>query len=269
MNFHYNFNSYLITNTNQKNKKDFFNSTDSFSRYETNLLLKNKNWYYYEKEVLYEYNSFGYRTKEFDDLNNDYFICFGCSNTEGIGLEYDKIWSNLLSKEINFDLFNLGMGGSSIDYQYMNTVLLQKKIKKSSKKPKFVVYLWPSQERASFGYYEEGNNNIDIITPNYVKLENTIKNDFFEWYKVGYILNEGEKHRQNFFSIASSNSIWENMNVPVINMTFDERLKNFENESLGITLITPIKDDFARDMSHYGNKTQEEIKNKIFHKLDL
>ncbi len=261
MTFQYNYDSYLISNNNQKNKKYFFNSTDTFEKYEKNS--KNLSWYYCNKEIQYNYNSFGYRTKEFEDLNNDYFISFGCSNTEGIGLEQNTIWCELLSIELNLDLFNLGMGSSGIDFQYMNTVILQKKIIETGKKPKLVVYLWPSQERTCFGYYENGFKNIDIITPNYVKSQHTIKNNFYEWYKVGHILNEGEKHRQNYFSILSSNLIWKSLGIPVINLTYDETLLNFKNDLIEILTIEPEKNDFSRDLCHFGIKTQQKIKNVI------
>ena len=76
-------------------------------------------------------------------------------------------------------------------------------------------------------------------------------------------MNEGEKHRQNYFSILSSNLIWKSLGIPVINLTYDETLLNFKNDLIEILTIEPEKNDFSRDLCHFGIKTQQKIKNVI------
>ena len=93
--------------------------------------------YYYNKKIEYKYNSWGYRTKEFKDLEDDYILIFGCSFTEGIGLYYDDMWATKLSKELKLDVFNIGMGGTGVDFQFYNTTLIHNHIIKNNKRDEF------------------------------------------------------------------------------------------------------------------------------------
>ena len=61
----------IIKNFGLSNRKIFFNSTDSEELYHKNKIEKGSNWYYYDNEIEYKFNSWGYRTKEFDNLDNN------------------------------------------------------------------------------------------------------------------------------------------------------------------------------------------------------
>jgi hypothetical protein len=91
----------IIENVIQSNKTMDFNISDDEKMYLKNKKELGKEWYYYDKKIEYKYNSWGYRTKEFDDVNEDYILTFGCSFTEGIGLDYNDMWSTKLSKKLN------------------------------------------------------------------------------------------------------------------------------------------------------------------------
>jgi len=100
----------IIKNFGLSNQKQYFHSTDYEELYQKNRKDKGPNWYYYDSKIEYKFNSWGYRTKEFDELDEDYLLTFGCSYTEGIGLHYDDTWPIKLSKALKLDIFNLGTG---------------------------------------------------------------------------------------------------------------------------------------------------------------
>jgi hypothetical protein len=100
--------------------------------------LKKYGWV--DNHFTYKFNSHGFRCEEFSDEPT--LMALGCSNTVGIGLPVDKIWPELLAKELNMKCANLGIGGGSLDttfklcHGYIDIV-----------KPKIVVLLEPSAER--------------------------------------------------------------------------------------------------------------------------
>lgn len=63
--------------------------------------------------ISYEYNSFGYRGKEFE-VNEDLVIA-GCSQTFGMGLEENQVWGNILAKHFELRASNLSIPGSSTE----------------------------------------------------------------------------------------------------------------------------------------------------------
>jgi hypothetical protein len=72
---------------------------------------------YTKTSIVYKYNSYGYRTREFDLTNSiPSIICIGCSFTEAIGINYEDSWVAQIEK--NFPqhvVYNFGVGGSSGD----------------------------------------------------------------------------------------------------------------------------------------------------------
>jgi hypothetical protein len=82
------------------------NTPDDFEK------LKQLNWL--EPGVItYEYNNHGFRTEPFD--NRPAGLALGCSFTEGVGVKLEQTWPAVLSKLCNFHIWNLGVGGVSLD----------------------------------------------------------------------------------------------------------------------------------------------------------
>src|ERR1035437_5443933 len=105
-----------------KNNERIFSwfGTDSYENY-----IKNGNKIFSKDCITYDINSFGYRTKEFDQINKDAFqilVC-GCSQTFGMGLRiemrYGEQLKELIQQKYNLqeiEIINLGIGGRSIDF---------------------------------------------------------------------------------------------------------------------------------------------------------
>jgi len=108
---------------------------------------------YTADSITYNYNSYGYRTHEF---NTGGVLCLGCSFTEGIGVANEYIWPTLLQQQFT-DVYNLGVGGSSGDSVarlLTNVVTILK--------PTAVFILWPQMFR--YDIYNKGA--VSTILPN-------------------------------------------------------------------------------------------------------
>ena len=116
---------------------EFFDGRDNKSNYEANLKKLGPNWYYANAEISYIRNSLGHREKEPVDLDYDnYALCVGCSITEGIALEVDTRYSNILRERLKIDTYNMGLSGTGNDVIAHNLIVW---LSKAVKTPKFVV----------------------------------------------------------------------------------------------------------------------------------
>ena len=79
-------------------------------------------------DVIYKFNSYGYRCPEFDIDADIRIITMGCSWTFGTGLPYEKTWSYIFSRKIadtfNKSTVNWNMGISAQSNDYMSRVLM-------------------------------------------------------------------------------------------------------------------------------------------------
>ena len=77
---------------------------------------------YSDKDIVYDFNSYGYRSAEpFTGPPSPSIVYMGCSFTEGVGLPVKDIWPTLLHNKIeehmgcSYAHHNLGVGGASND----------------------------------------------------------------------------------------------------------------------------------------------------------
>jgi len=71
------------------------------------------------------------------DLEKDFFIAVGCSYTAGAGLRYTDTWASRLGKKLNMEHINLGLDGSSFEYQYDKIIECEKIIPNH----KFIIWM--------------------------------------------------------------------------------------------------------------------------------
>jgi hypothetical protein len=124
-----------------KSEKVKWISTDSYENF-----IKNQPTNYTEDSITYDFNSHGFRTREFE-LNSDKknVLFLGCSHTMGVGLRETEGWVYYVSQifdKTEYNCYNLGIGGGSSD-----TVarLLTNSIDYIH--PTVVFILWPSPAR--------------------------------------------------------------------------------------------------------------------------
>ena len=145
---HYNIQNYYVENNLVYNREckvegGFtlnFSGTDTKELFEENLKTQPDDWYYRTHEVKYTLNSFGYRTKEFDDIDwKESIVIFGCSNIFGIGVADEHTIPYFLEQLSGRPVINMGMGGSSIQTALHNSIILNDS---EYPTPKVIIYAW-------------------------------------------------------------------------------------------------------------------------------
>lgn len=96
-----------------------------------------------EDSISYSFNHQGFRDDQFDDRPSG--LAIGCSFTQGTGLARDQLWVTGLSRNLGIHIWNLGIGGASMDtcsriLEHYLPIL----------KPKFVVLCTPPKERFEY-----------------------------------------------------------------------------------------------------------------------
>lgn len=255
----------LVAQEEAKLQTTNFWSTDSLELFERNIANRPANWQWHNTPIVYNWNSLGYRTKEIADLDNDFILTFGCSYTEGIGLNASDIWNYHISKLLGLDLCNLAKGGTGFQQQYYNSLLWH-----NSKLPipKMVIAQWPHKYRKSFGFL---NKTGEI----FVRDANDSRSGIdYTWYARRYIRDEGERMLNNFSEFEMFNNIWKMLNVPVINFTWDADTEEDLTKSIykiwHLTMETDVLKDLARDVGtndspgHNGPLYHAETSQKLY-----
>jgi hypothetical protein len=165
----------------------------------------------------YNYNELGFRG---DSIYKTGFkiMSIGCSNTEGVGVEYNKTWPYLFSKYIpNSVNLNFGTGGRSNDFISRCLITYFDLIK-----PNLVLIMYTSPQRrevytknggiepfmpsSAWGYFEETEDGTHI-QQNLVEIQND-NDDFINWYKNHLLI-------KYFLEIKKCNWIWNGFfNIP-------------------------------------------------------
>jgi hypothetical protein len=212
--------------------------------YENYLAKGNKQ--YGPNDVSYRLNKWGYRCKEFDEIDHSAFkvLIAGCSNTFGVGLPQEltygqRLCSRLESEyDLPVELINLGAGGRSTDYitraLWQSVPILC---------PNYVFCLFPDISRRE---YFLGENQLHYIA---------------NFYSPGW-----EEHAEAF--LVLNNYEWDFYSF-VKNLSFIELIlrdchwawsswnfEEFDTSYFDVSRFRPFiahrYDDWARDNMHGG-----------------
>jgi hypothetical protein len=240
------FNSDFI-GTDSVSENVFWTGGDSQEQYTSNLKTQPDDWYYKDKTITYSFNSLGHRSKEIQDLDKDNYILFlGCSHTMGVGLELEKTYPYLTSKQLGCDYYSLGVPASGIDVLEYNLLLWFAKVKHI---PKAVIIQWPDHSRF-ISYNPEYENLIE--RGSWTKDENTEK--FITSSEIS-----GLAHARKFLAM---NMISNVVKVPMITCTFTHQ-PIFSIYDLQLRRI-----DYARDLSHAGIKSHQAWSELLLRELE-
>lgn len=220
--------------------------------YKKACITQPNDWIYRNYPITYQYNSNGHRSKELDELSNDYVIFTGCSLTDGHGLKYEDTYAYLVAKALNTDFYNLGLKGGSIDTCFFNLVTFLSKVKVL---PKIVFLQYPAPERF-------GLSNTQV----YNVFSAGSVNDLYDKEVYYNLLKYDAVTNQQLFYKEFILNYLKNMNIQVY--------------SLGIHCQPAIVDytihlskdrqdylDFARDLDHPGIETNKAWAEKIIRKI--
>ena len=95
-----------------------------------------------ENNVSYRINSYGFRHHEEFCEDRNGLVALGCSNTFGIGVNYEQSWPYYVAKELGMNPINLGQPGGSINACYRVAAEWVPIIK-----PKVVMWFIPDRSR--------------------------------------------------------------------------------------------------------------------------
>jgi hypothetical protein len=209
--------------------------------------------------IQYKFNSLGYRTKEIETLDNDFILSYGCSYTEGVGLNVEQIWIDQVAKTLGIDYYNAAKQATGIDFVYLNNLMW---INSQLPKPKIVIIQWPQKHRKSFGFKE----NYGI---RFEDMSETATHDG-RWWGKRYITDTGDLSLNVWSWFEAVNNSWKMLGVPVLNFTWDDDLEEeLQRSRYKIWHIHPLARDKARDGQHDGPKFHKETAEIISSLLKL
>lgn len=231
----------ILIGKNIPNRTVNFCGSDTEKFYNFNLTKKPDDWYYRSKTITYSYNNYGHRCLDIEKIDFDNYLLFlGDSYTEGIGLELETTYPFMTSKKLNMSYYNLGLGGTGIDFMYFN---LANWIS-NYPKPKYISIYWSDQSR----WIKKIKEYFDIKGPSFNSDEEE-KNFLVSGTDSGYF-----ETRFNLYFYAIK-ALLTNLKIPYSNMTFVPQYEK-NKEIKGLTPYS--KTDYARDL-HFGIKTHELI----------
>ena len=214
-------------------------SGDMVKEYDINVLTQPLDWYYKNKIIKYNYNQFGHRCKNLADVNlHNYILFTGCSHTEGVGLELEKSYPYVTSGLSGYDYYNLGLGSSGIDVLLFNLIAWFSTV---DRLPRAVVIQWPDISR-----FSTIAPNADTIVPNGTWSSDKQIND--------YIVADYDCNASDTKALLAKKLIELVIKCPIYYVTLKgQKLPG------GTSGIPFIKVDVARDLAHFGIKSNETL----------
>jgi len=219
---------------NRKNLKEDFSGMD----YVYEKCLNKEHFNNYNKKVNYQYNSKGFRDKEWPNDLSEVVWCLGDSFTLGFGQPFEETWPALLEKQINKRCLNLGEDGCSND-----TIALRAELIAKQYNPKLMVIMWSYLHRR-----RKNNNNIE-----HDKEDFGMHNDINNFFKNLQLI--------------------DNLNCKTIQLVVPKPFLPNEEEAIKTIMfrLNPsIKNlffvpqlDYSRDYHHFDIKTSKYVTNII------
>jgi len=225
-----------------------FTGSDTEELFVENLKTQPENWYYRHHEVKYTLNSLGYRTKQFDNIDwENSIVMFGCSFVYGFGVTDEHTIPYFLEQLSGRPVINMGIGGSSIQTIFHNSIILN-----DSKypTPKAVVTILPTLSRylkyedicsQNYGFWNDISSksltSIDHVTNN-ILLIKTIRN---LW-----------KTKTYYYEYT-----WARESTDLINKLDDSFCCGYLNTECRL----------ARDLSHCGPETNLKLATEIYENI--
>jgi hypothetical protein len=215
-----------------------FATSDTEELFLKNLKVMPKDWYYRTNDVNYTINSQGYRTQEFDSIDwANSIVILGCSTVFGAGVDDRHTIDYFLSELLGLPVINLGVSSTSVTYSLHNALILDKMYPT----PRAVINLWSEYSRTSYYLDDRVDNKGSWNEDSFI----------FEWLK-----HNSNSATHAVFAQMTSHLIWKNKTAYYEATFFPSTAGLFKCEHL------PVFDQ-ARDLIHYGRKTNKAIAEKI------
>ena len=232
-----------------------FSSTDSYERFQENLLKQPNNWYYRNKEIIYNINNSGYRTEEWNNIDwKKSIVILGCSCTYGVGLAEDETISYNVEKLTDRPTINLGMPGISNQAIVQNLSILSNNFPT----PYAVIINWTGPDR--FRYFFDNK----IYDAGGWDLNNTSLHDGLD-FKDLYLKNchkESNIMVMNYFHASIAKSI-VNDKSKYIDFSFFGHSASYTKSEKFFPYLPE-----SRDLIHPGRESTIQVANYIKQRLE-
>ena len=154
--------------------------------------------------VEFNYNSYGYRSDNFNNELKEYIVISGCSLTEGHGLHLEQTWGKKLEKKLNTPVVNLAKGGANAEFVSQNLINWTNS---EFNKPTVIIVQWPNPYRVT-----HWNNRLASF------ILNQTADDLYK-LKVKY-------GREHFYlpwitNIVRLDSVCKSAGIPVLHLCFE------------------------------------------------
>jgi len=227
-------------NYNVRNRTLLWSGTDSQANFLENCkhsgkleTLRKLGWLDTEC-ITYNYNSHGFRDIEFDE--RECGLALGCSYTEGVGIPQETVWPRILGQLTNIYVWNLGVGGSSLDTCFR---LLDHWLPAFN--PKFIVLCLPPGGRTEvFDYFNPAS-----LLPNHHHVKHL--NDYYKVWSTSDA-NLLISKRKNLLAIQQ---LCNQRQIPLCYL--DHSLM--------------LKQPYARDLMHCGVNSHANFAEQIYNLL--
>jgi len=215
------------------------------------LFDKNKPKGWTKDCITYDFNEYGYRSMEFVDDNNFTIASYGCSYTTGIGINAEDTWSQKFCdrlqqhKNTPVNNFNLSWPGSSMDFMcrtmYQTLPIL---------KLDLVLLLLPGSVRLEC-YDNEG---MALLTSPHVEC----------YGHLDRLLNQYECENNFYKNFSFIKLMLDYYDIPWLFSTYMPYDKDINNDDNHVGSFDRLKNDRARDMSHPGPISNNNMANLFF-----
>lgn len=227
-----------------------FAHTDNESLFNKNLRNFGTDWYWSDKKITYNFNSYGYRmNKELEEVDFDnYYAFFGCSFTTGTGLPLEETYAYKIAQKANVDYVNAAVGGGNVDFAHMNFVQM---FRHAPKLPKAVIINWPELSRTCF--WSEDKLQFYLV--------NDKKNEAWHWGKAYQAFLMEQSHMDNRFNLIRNNvqAMCEIANVKLFELSTYQADPHFHITHTGIHTVSLNPEIQTNDIEYYNKVFARDI----------
>jgi hypothetical protein len=231
--------------------------TDTKEMLEVNRKRFGDKWYWYDKNITYNFNKEGYRMdKEVSEVDfNNYYAFFGCSYTVGAGLPLEETFVHRIATAMNVDYVNGATVGASVEFVLNNITQLLTTAKNI---PKCIVINWPELSRTM--YWED--NKIQFMLPNSL---HTIKNHWSKAYEA-FVMEESNINNRFDMIRKQIQLLCNQANIKLFEFTTHQSDPEFFKKYLDIHTMQIAVPEFDKDVSTmHLNKARDTTLNFIAH----
>jgi hypothetical protein len=237
---------------NNTSSVQHWGGSDNEERYKINLKKQPEDWYYRDRQINYTFNSSGYRTREFNEIEwEKSIVIFGCSHVMGDGIDDSETISANLENLTGIPTINMGVWAASMEYTMFNQTILRSYYPR----PLAVINVWPCLDRATWFHKDK----VEHLLPWSVKWNPTQTNSLI------MALNEDRYHhiiRGNITRLMAE-QLWKHDGL-----YYDCTTNLIDAEAL--THCDYIhRDKKARDCSHPGKEWSLKTAKHFADKLGL